>query len=250
VTAGAEGRRPRPLWAITAYVNPLRYRRRLANYRTFRARLDVPLVAVELAYGTDFELGEGDADVLIRLRGRDVMWQKERLLNVALRAVPAGCRKIVWIDCDMLFEGADWWDRLDALLDRYPLVQAFSRLHYLSPDWTPGGAATSAVFTQPAVQALVTELGTDPLASPISSGPASSSKGGVWAARREVLEGHEFYDACVMGGGDLALVSAVHGRFDVATRTMNGRQAEHYLARNAVRTGRRARRQRAPPLAR
>lgn len=229
VTAIPTGPPRRHLWAITAYFNPLRYRRRLANYRTFRARLNLPLVAVELAYGGDFELREGDADVLIRLRGRDVMWQKERLLNVALRGLPASCRKVVWIDCDMLFEAADWSDRLDALLDRYPLVQAFSRLRYLSPDWTPGGAATSAVFTQPAVQALVAEVGTDPLASPIPSGPASSSKGGVWAAQREMLEGHGLYDACIMGGGDLALASAVHGRFDVATRTMNGRQAEHYL---------------------
>jgi len=218
-----------PLWTITSYFNPMRSRRRRANYRTFRARLHLPLVAVELAYGADFDLEEGDADVLIQLRGRDVMWQKERLLNVALRHVPASCRRIVWTDCDTVFEAADWSDRLDALLDRHPLVQAFSRIHHQPADWRPGAAETSPLFTQPAVLALVAEVGSDPFASPLATGSGSSSKGGVWAARREVLEAHGFYDACIIGGGDLALASAIHGRFDVATRTMNGRQAEHYL---------------------
>lgn len=217
------------LWAITSYFNPMRSRRRLTNYRTFRAHLAVPLVATELSYGPDFELAEGDADVLIRLRGRDVMWQKERLLNVALRGVPASCRKLVWIDCDMVFEAADWADRMDALLDRHPLAQAFSRIHYRPADWTPGAAGTPPLFTQPAVQALVTAVDTDPLASHIAIGPGASSKGGAWGARRELLDAHGLYDACIIGGGDLALAAAVHGRFDVATRTMNDRQAEHYL---------------------
>ena len=82
------------VWAIASFYNPVGYRRRLENYRVFRARLTVPLVTVELALGRDFALGAGDADILVQLRGGDVMWQKERLLNVALGAVPADCRKI------------------------------------------------------------------------------------------------------------------------------------------------------------
>src|SRR5438045_2016831 len=86
------------LWAITCYFNPAGYRRRLANYRIFRERLTIPLLAIELAYGSNFELNEKDADILIQLRGRDVMWQKERLLNVALQSVPPTCHKIAWLD--------------------------------------------------------------------------------------------------------------------------------------------------------
>jgi hypothetical protein len=72
------------LWAITSYFNPMSYQRRRANYRLFRERLNVPLVTVELAYGRDFELSDGDADILVQLRARDILWQKERLLNLAL----------------------------------------------------------------------------------------------------------------------------------------------------------------------
>ena len=85
----------------------MRYQRRLANYRSFREHLAVPLITVELSYGAGFDLREGEADVLIQLRGRDVMWQKERLLNVGLGALPSACSKVVWLDCDIIFEGDD-----------------------------------------------------------------------------------------------------------------------------------------------
>ena len=48
---------------------------------------------VELAFGdAAFELRAGDADRLVQLRtgAANVMWQKERLLNEALRRLPGG----------------------------------------------------------------------------------------------------------------------------------------------------------------
>src|SRR5262249_45258308 len=118
--------------------NPARYQRRLANYRVFRERLIVPLVTVELAYGHDFELDGEDAEILIRLRGGDILWQKERLLNIALRALPDKYRNVVWFDCDVVFEADDWPERTSLLLDRYTLVQPFSRLYLMSADGLSG----------------------------------------------------------------------------------------------------------------
>ena len=96
-----------PLWAITAYFNPIGYQRRLQNYRTFRAHLNIPLLTVELAFDRDFELDENDANQLVRFRTPDVMWHKERLLNLALEHLPAGCRKVVWLDCDVIYTSDD-----------------------------------------------------------------------------------------------------------------------------------------------
>jgi len=218
------------LWGITSYFNPMRYRRRLANYRTFRARLDVPLVAVELACEGGFELAEGDAEILIQLRGRDVMWQKERLLNLALAALPNRCSKVVWIDCDVIFAASDWWQCLDALLDRHAVVQAFRRAYHVAADWCPAAAPTaSPLFAQLGALALVADEGTEALASRIPSGPGSSNKGIAWAAQRALIAQNGLYDACIVGGGDLAFVAALCGRFDIATRVMNERQSEHYL---------------------
>ncbi len=91
------------LWAVTAYFNPCRYRTRLENFRTFRERLAVPLVAVELVYGGRPELEAGDANVLVRVEGHNVLWQKERLLNVALSLLPDRCEAVAWVDCDLVF---------------------------------------------------------------------------------------------------------------------------------------------------
>jgi len=48
------------LWAITSYFNPMGYKSRPANYRTFRKYLTAPLLAVELSFTGTFELQPGD----------------------------------------------------------------------------------------------------------------------------------------------------------------------------------------------
>ena len=73
------------MWAITTYFNPVQYKRRLSNYKIFRANLGIPLVTVELSFDGRFELTNRDADILIQISGGAVLWQKERLLNVALK---------------------------------------------------------------------------------------------------------------------------------------------------------------------
>ena len=106
-------------WAITSYFNPMRSMRRLQNFRIFRNRLTVPLVAVELSYGADFELQEPDADILIQLRGGALLWQKDRLLNLALEALPDDCRKVAWLDSTNLWQ-CYWAELADRLLYSFP----------------------------------------------------------------------------------------------------------------------------------
>ena len=91
------------LWEITSFFNPAGYKSRLTNYRLFRARLNVPLAAVELSFTGKFELQDTDAEILIQISGGDVMWQKERLLNIALGVLPTECDIVAWLDCDVIF---------------------------------------------------------------------------------------------------------------------------------------------------
>jgi hypothetical protein len=219
------------LWAITSYFNPMHYERRRTNYYLFRKSLKVPLITVELAYGRDFELVETDADILVQLRGKHVMWQKERLLNLALNALPPDCRKVVWMDCDVFFDSEDWAERVSYLLDHSMLVQAFSDVHHLSPNRGSRETQSPTLFTQPsAVSTIASGVDAAELfARPNERGPYSTSKGLAWAARREELNKNGLYDACIIGGGDLAMISAVYGCFDIAMRNMNDRQKEHYL---------------------
>jgi hypothetical protein len=223
-------RRTDDLWAITAYFNPAGYRRRLANYRVFRERLDVPLVAVELAHGPEFELREGDADILVQLRGGDVMWQKERLLNLALRELPRHCKNVVWVDCDIVFDSDEWPKQVNRLLEDSCIVQTFSHAYDLRRD----SAATD-------LRPTMAEFSREAAAFAIASGVSAASclgaslftyqRGFTWAARRELLDQHGFYDACIIGAGVLAMAGGVYGCYEAADfLCMNDRQKEHYLA--------------------
>jgi hypothetical protein len=207
----------------------MRYRRKRGNYRLFRERLGLPLVAVELAYGPDFELADEDAEILIRRRGGDVLWQKERLLNIALQALPDTCRKVAWVDCDVVFESADWSARTSLLLDRFKLVQPFSHLHRMPPDWEPGRELTVESELLHSVPFLIASG--VPVATCLGT-PASQmqcSPGYVWAANREFLKEHQLYDACIVGGADSAIVRAAYGRFEDALRLQHLNR-DHYLA--------------------
>lgn len=231
MTAASNSRSGR-LWAITSYYNPMRYRRRQSNYRLFRERLRAPLLTVELAYGPDFELGDGDADMLLRLRGTSVLWQKERLLNLALESLPDDCTKVAWIDCDVFFEDADWDLALERALDDAVLVHPFYRVHYLERGWTPSLNGTASDFTRRSIAAVVSEGTPPPIAfAHTNERRLNHSTGFVWGARRELLDRHRFYDASIIGGGDRLLVCAAFGFLEGAARVHRDFPArrDHFL---------------------
>lgn len=205
------------LWAITSYFNPATYRNRLKNYRIFRRRLAVPLVTVELSCGADFELDERDADVLVQIRGRDVLWQKERLLNLVLQALPPRCDTVAWIDCDVVFDRSDWPGDASRLLERMPLVQLFHTRYNLPAETLPeqaaaranhaaGGSVACKVARRVVSPEVVGEAG--------CVGRYGIALGLAWAAPRRLLETHGLYDAGILGGGDRALACAAFGQFD------------------------------------
>ena len=223
------------LWAITSYYNPVGYARRRENFRHFRHNLHVPLVAVELAFDNDFDLADGDADILIQLRGGDVMWQKERLLNLALKALPPECREVAWLDADVIFARHDWAKAASDLLDQFPMVQLFSNLHYMPPDlpvaaFSPGTAELSRLSA-----AFAARRPNSPPSFTLnkSSGifVGAHSTGMAWACRRDLLDEHGFYDRCIVGGGDRAMAAAAWGVFDhaVGRHLMGEAHAQHYM---------------------
>jgi hypothetical protein len=217
------------LWAITSYFNPAGYRTRLENYRRFRAHLTVPLVAVEASFDGRFELGPQDAEILVQRRARDVLWQKERLLNVALGFLPSECDRVAWLDCDVVFAADDWPQRASAALTTHSLVQLFSER--CDPDrettadpskWREADSATPGVATKIATGGVAPEDLSDPLAA---------VSGLAWAARRESLDGLGLYDACVLGGGDRVILCAALGEFDHISAThMSPQHTQHYRA--------------------
>ena len=222
------------LWAITCYFNPGSYRRRLQNYLSFRRHLSVPLVAVELAYRDDIELPPDAADVLIRLRAKDVLWQKERLLNLALAKLPQHCDSVAWLDCDIVFERDDWADGALRALERHPMLQPFRHVYEPAADAWDGSARLPR--DAPLGNSLMHMLSQGVVAPEVLRGNMRlqhrMNSGLAWVARRELLDRDGFYDACVLGSGNRAMACAALGAPDhaIAYIGMTSAWTDHYRA--------------------
>lgn len=171
----------------------------------------------------------------MHLIGRDVLWQKERLLNVALRSLPPECDAVAWLDCDVVFASSEWPERTQATLERFSIVQLFSERCNLAQGATRNGSDWRPVeLVAPSTgYAIATgKLKRDDLrvaGAYVTGGPTT---GLAWAARRSLLDRHGLYDANILGAGDRAVACAAIGRFDywVDAAAANSRQEQHYRA--------------------
>jgi hypothetical protein len=222
------------IWAITSYFNPMHWRRRSANFQIFRQHLQFPLIAVELGYGDGFDLKSDDAEILLQLTGGDIMWQKERLLNLALEALPKSCSSVVWIDCDVIFQRTDLAEQIARQLERAPLVQLFSRVHDLEPDAALEDWHTRAAIPRQSIPFKLAQgmSAADCLGKHHTGQLGVRSPGHAWAVRKELIAKHGFYDSGIIGGGDEAIACAAYGVFEEVVRLeyMNQRQVDRYLA--------------------
>jgi hypothetical protein len=196
-------------------------------------------VTVELSFDGRFELTRDDADILIQLCGGAVLWQKERLLNLALKAVPSDVEKIAWFDCDVILERTDWVDEATSQLDEFAVVQLFARaVHVDSEDYEQHSGHCSGYASVPGIVSISNAY------EMLSLGRREQEHikfnlnkeeiyklGLAWAANRSLLEDHGFYDASIVGSGDRLMVSAMYGRFDDSKKLFlfEGARQQHYL---------------------
>jgi hypothetical protein len=191
---------PPGLAAVTCLFNPCGYRALPSNLHRFResfAASGVPLLIVELAIGDQVHCaGPGYGEVL-KLRARDIMWHKERLLNVGIAALIArGARKIAWLDADVVFDHpAQWAWRMWEELERSAMCQAFSLA-----EGSHHAARISAVLHHRRTGLAKPDAVAPSLRHPW--GVLRGHTGFAWAATAEVLQGVMLYDRAVLGGGD------------------------------------------------
>jgi len=210
-------------WGITTYFNPCKYKIKLKNYRKFRSsskKQGLPLIAVELVFGDDdFELTKDDAEILIQKRcnSDSVMWQKERLLNIALKNLPKECRKVCWIDCDIIFEDDNWVKKTSKLLDKYKAVQPFQYCIRLPERALPKDFPSIWIGNKikRGFNKRQYNYGFVYLYNKIKNKSNFLKQEGknyfpghVWAIQRSIIEKYGFYDKCIIGGGDRVIAQS------------------------------------------
>jgi len=196
------------LAVVTGYFNSHHYnskRRAFDRFADSMERSGIPLFVGECAFGdSPFEL-EKSASVF-RFRTRDVLWQKERLLNLTIDRVPDRYTKIAWIDGDILFENPRWAIDASEQLDKVAVVQLFDRAMRLRPEET-------AYSGGPRMRSYCFVHATLPAFSGFGDGNLHGMTGFAWAADRQLLQTFGLYDAAIAGGADDLMAHAFSGDF-------------------------------------
>ena len=223
-----------PLWVITSYFNPAKYDSRRRNYDLFRKYVNAPLLTVELTRSGERQLTRDDGDIVVDLVGEDRIWQKERLLNIALAELPSHVEYVAWVDCDVLFEDDDWALKAQRKLSRRGgLLQLFRTAVHLPRDadvrsLSPVSCSRYApvVSNMSIVRALDASTSAWDDAKGIGApfeadvtgqyriADRSMATGMAWAADRAALAASGFYERNIIGGGDSVLAFAALGRLD------------------------------------
>lgn len=186
------------LAVITSYFNPCGYQRIRENYRRFQDGLEragVELFTAELAFEEQpFEI----PDATLQLRGsdRNLLWQKERLLNLLIPRLPEDVDAIAWIDADILFLNPDWPAATCQALERRAVVQLYRDSYTLLPQGDLQHVKKSTGWYYAHDPARFTHFG-------------HSHPGFAWAARAGWLRRHGLLDDCVTGGGDCLMVKGM-----------------------------------------
>ncbi|MET1410914.1 hypothetical protein ABVF61_01535 [Roseibium sp. HPY-6] len=167
---------------------------RAKNLEAFLDALDrqaVPVFVAELAYD-DMPFLLPKSACVLQLRTEYHSWHKERLLNLAVQSLDRAYEKIVWADCDIIFERPDWLVETSRLLDEVAVMQPF--------DMAVRVAEEGQVQTDPEMSFAASFVsGRSDLNGGMS---AHGHTGFAWAARRSLFEGPGLLDICLSGTGD------------------------------------------------
>ncbi len=184
------------LWVVTAYYNPVGYETRRRNYEMFARALrksGIPLLTVECAFGNQpFDLPES-MDVF-KVRGKSMLWQKERLLNIAIPWLPSSCEGVAWIDCDILFTNPNWARELMDKLQTYTVLQLFETCNRLPQDLSTDKQDIATSFSS-----LVAK---DRSILRTGQYHDHGHPGYAWAMRRSLMEKHGLYEYAIAGSAD------------------------------------------------
>ena len=95
----------------------------IRKYQGIESVMDHPNTQTLYRYWDELRAGR-DADEVIHLTTSpsNTLWQKERMLNLAVARLPARCTKVAWIDADSFFTNERWVADTSALLDHQLVV--------------------------------------------------------------------------------------------------------------------------------
>lgn len=173
---------------LIPFFNPAKSVRIIQNLLLVKNAHDVaeiPTYYIECAFETEpFILPA--AENVLHYRSDSYMFYKENLLALAVQRLPAKYTKLVFLDADILFESADWYDKISVALDTYNVVQPYKEAIDLKFNFATDTARLSCIHTE-----------------------RTGHSGYAWACQRAWFDSIDFFQYAVIGGGDTVLAHIV-----------------------------------------
>lgn len=165
---------------ITTYFNFSESKKLKQNYINFRRKFRYKIWTAELCLPhQQFFI---DDSIKFKIDYTQILWQKERALNLLLTYLPRSTDTIVWIDADIILHNRNILRDIDQTLGRFPVAQIFERVYEKSSNKSHNNIS----FAKNYIENTTVEW------------PAI---GFGWAMRKEVLN-NGFFDLDIVGNGD------------------------------------------------
>lgn len=129
-----------------------------------------------------------------------ILFQKERLCHLLEKKIPEKYTKLIFIDCDVIFDDEKWYSKLSKALDTYEVIQPFSKVCRLDITY-------KKCLEHDSSSASYYPMNKNKMGEP----------GFTWAFQRKWFREKGFYQYAILGGGDrvssLPWLKAYHWKF-------------------------------------
>lgn len=230
------------LAAVTAYFNPCNSQSRWQNFVKFAECIHAQNIDLHVIEG----IYTGNADTqpiattvnLANLACQlctssmcisytDLLFHKERFLNILINSLPKAYDAVLWIDADIIFTNNNLQTEILTALETYPLIQPWSHCTMLNQhgqpqDWFGKGSAIKSTAWHNFKREPKFKNG-----SPLWSHP-----GFAWAIRRDIFkEMQGLYEYHITGCGDSLMSMGWFGDFtsNYFYGRMNPAMSKHWL---------------------
>lgn len=229
------------LYVITPIFNPHRYRARWKHYNNFEKHVTdggAHLFLIELSFGEREEVykeTKNDRVTILHVRTSHELWLKENLINVATQFLPQGWKYMAYVDADMQFARPDWVGETLSQLQHHPIIQMFSDVVYLGPQFE---IVSTAISFMEGWRRGIPFQNKDGIAkdegwrqhdwckddeypehNPSHKIGWAGAPGGAWAYRREALNDlGGLIDVAILGSADYHMATALMGFLHISVQ--------------------------------
>jgi hypothetical protein len=169
--------------------NPAQTKRILMNYLYVKNKFlqqGLPVFTLELVYeGRSPEVPDA-----FHVKATSFLFHKENLCRILESKIPPCYTKLAFLDADVYFSDASWYQKTSLLLNKYDVVQPFERAHWLDLTYKQTMLTRKTVLLN---QKQAWDFAYHP--------------GFAWCFRRKWYKQVGFFDYAISGSGDTLSVA-------------------------------------------